>query len=268
MKTKVNKFIRLLMIGLAFTIVGTQVNSTSVLATRKANIHQVVKRKAKKTRSKRKTTNKKVIQTANLNSANIIPDLSKDTPKISYFSQDIIKQYSLKGFVWQDPKCITYAYTNLNDQEQQMAECEIARINNFNLVHLQKTTNATNADIIITMTMANQEEPLKDGDLLGVTSGAACYTMSAKGLYYYNQEYVHLVKDNLTKYKYLNELVFKHAFLHEMGHALGLAHVPDTSDKSLIMYPLTNPYIILGRSLTERNIDQQYINSLAVLYRN
>lgn len=268
MKTKVNKFIRLLMIGLAFTIVGTQVNSTSVSATRKANIHQVVKRKAKKTRSKRKTTNKKVIQTANLNSANIIPDLSKDTPKISYFSQDIIKQYSLKGFVWQDPKCITYAYTNLNDQEQQMAECEIARINNFNLVHLQKTTNATNADIIITMTMANQEEPLKDGDLLGVTSGAACYTMSAKGLYYYNQEYVHLVKDNLTKYKYLNELVFKHAFLHEMGHALGLAHVPDTSDKSLIMYPLTNPYIILGRSLTERNIDQQYINSLAVLYRN
>lgn len=268
MKTKVNKFIKLLMIGLAFTIVGTQVNSTSVSATRKANIHQVVKRKAKKTRSKRKTTNKKVIQTANLNSANIIPDLSKDTPKISYFSQDIIKQYSLKGFVWQDPKCITYAYTNLNDQEQQMAECEIARINNFNLVHLQKTTNATNADIIITMTMANQEEPLKDGDLLGVTSGAACYTMSAKGLYYYNQEYVHLVKDNISKYKYLNELVFKHAFLHEMGHALGLAHVPDTSDKSLIMYPLTNPYIILGRSLTERNIDQQYINSLAVLYRN
>lgn len=268
MKTKVNKFIRLLMIGLAFTIVGTQVNSTSVSATRKANIHQVVKRKAKKTRSKRKTTNKKVIQTANLNSANIIPDLSKDTPKISYFSQDIIKQYSLKGFVWQDPKCITYAYTNLNDQEQQMAECEIARINNFNLVHLQKTTNATNADIIITMTMASQEESLKDGDLLGVTSGATCYTMSAKGLYYYTQEYVHLVKDNISKYKYLNELVFKHAFLHEMGHALGLAHVPDTSDKSLIMYPLTDPYIILGGSLTERNIDQQYINSLAVLYRN
>lgn len=255
------------MIGLAFTITGTQVNSTSVLATRKANIHQVVKRKVKKTRFKRKA-NKKAIQAANFNSNNIIPDLSKDTPKISYFSQDIIKQYSLKGFVWQNPKCITYAYTNLNDQEKQMAECEIARINNFNLVHLQKAANANNADIIITMTMASQEESLKDGDLLGVTSGATCYTMSAKGLYYYTQEYVHLVKDNLSKYKYLNELVFKHAFLHEMGHALGLAHVPDTSDKSLIMYPLTDPYIILGGSLTERNIDQQYINSLAALYRN
>lgn len=267
MKTKVNKFIKLLMIGLAFTIVGTQVNSTSVSATRKANIHQVVKRKVKKTSSKHKA-NKKVMQAASFNSNNIIPNLSKDTPKISYFSQDIIKQYSLKGFVWQNPKCITYAYTNLNDQEQQMAECEIARINNFNLVHLQKTTNATNADIIITMTMASQEESLKDGDLLGVTSGATCYTMSAKGLYYYTQEYVHLVKDNISKYKYLNELVFKHAFLHEMGHALGLAHVPDTSDKSLIMYPLADPYIILGGSLTERNIDQQYINSLAVLYRN
>ena len=255
------------MIGLAFTIVGTQVNSTSVSATRKINTHHVVKRKVKKTRSKRKT-NKKVTQTANFNSNNIIPNLSKATPKISYFSQDIIKQYSLKGFVWQNLKCITYAYTNLNDQEQQMAECEIARINNFNLVHLQKAANANNADIIITMTMANQEEQLKDGDLLGVTSGATCYTMSAKGLYYYNQEYIHLVKDNITKYKYFNELVFKHAFLHEMGHALGLAHVPDTSDKSLIMYPLTDPYIILGGSLTERNIDQQYINSLAVLYRN
>ena len=267
MKTKVNKFIKLLIISLAFTIVGTQTNSTSVLATRKINTHHVVKRKVKKSKAKHKT-NKNVMQVANFNSANITPDLNKDTPKISYFSQDIIKKYSLKGFVWQEPKCITYAYTNLNDQEQQMADCEIARINNFNLVHLQQTANATNADIIITMTKASQEESCEDGNLLGATSGAACYTMSAKGLYYYNQEYVHLVKDNLTKYKYLNELVFKHAFLHEMGHALGLAHVPDTSDKSLIMYPLTNPYIILGQSLTERDIDQQYINSLAVLYRN
>lgn len=255
------------MIAFTFTIVGTQANSTSVLATRQVNTHHVVKHKAKKTRTKHKT-NKKVVQVANLNSVNNIPDLSKDTPKISYFSQDIIKQYSLKGFIWQDPKCITYAYTNLNNQEQQMAECEIDRINNFNLVHLQKAANANKADIIITMTMANQEDPLEDGDLLGVTSGATCYTMSAKGLYYYNQEYIHLVKDNLTKYKNLNELVFKHAFLHEMGHALGLAHLPDTSDKSLIMYPITNLYNIIGQSLTERDIDQQYINSLAVLYRN
>lgn len=280
-KTKViRKIVKLLTVTfLLITTLGFNSSPQPVLAKKTTQVNLVGhkhtrKRPVKAKPAKIKPTARKlatdIVHSTPVNLPADTKNIIAQTPAIANFTSDIIERYSLSGYIWQYPHHITYTYLNLNKDQMAMADSEIGAVNALGLVHLVRVADPAKANITVSMINQSEEDPetAKIKDLLGMTSGTHLTNSNYKGLHYFTKINIHLEQNNLDDYGADYAVVFKHVFLHELGHGLGLAHLPDTASKALIMYPTTDKYKIGRTSETAIEIDQPFISSLAALYLN
>lgn len=280
-KTKViRKTIKLLTVSfLLITTLGFNSSPQPVLAKNATHVNLVGRKHASKRLVKAKPAKVKltvrklatdIVHSMPVNLPADTKNIIAQTPVITNFTSDIIERYSLSGYIWQYPQHITYTYLNLNRDQMVMADSEIGAVNALGLVHLVKATDPAKADITVSMINQSEEDPetAKIKDLLGMTSGTHLTNSNYKGLHYFTKINIHLEQNNLDDYGADYTVVFKHVFLHELGHGLGLAHLPDTASKALVMFPTTDNYKIGRTSETAIEIDQPFISSLAALYLN
>lgn len=191
-----------------------------------------------------------------------IPNLATNTPQINKFTSATLKKYHLLGYRWRDKNNISYYYSNLTKSQIKLSEEEIRTINKLNIVHLVQTDTHKGANITIATEKAHHNTEL------GYTDGTFNQG-GVKGLSYFYRQRVMIEDDTIHKYntKARYRIVFKHTILHELGHALGLDHIKGKKNKTLVMYPDDNDYILADKNY-HLIIDQEYINGLALLYNN
>ena len=280
-KTKViRKTVKLLTVTfLLITVFSFNSSPQPVLAKNTTHVNLVGRKRASKRPVKAKPAKVKptvrklatdIVHSTPVNLPADTKNIIVQKPTITNFTSDIVERYSLSGYIWQHPQHITYTYLNLNRDQMAMVDSEIGAVNALGLVHLVKATDPANADITVSMINQYEEDPetAKIKGLLGMTSGTYFTNSNYKGLHYFTKINIHLEQNNLDDYGADYTVVFKHVFLHELGHGLGLAHLPETASKALVMYPTTDKYKIGRTSETAIEIDQQFISSLAALYLN
>lgn len=183
-----------------------------------------------------------------------------DVPKINNFTDSVLNKYNIVDDRWAKTT-ITYNDNKLSNEQQNIVEDAINQINGLNIVTLVKT-NKNSANITFTLKdKSNKNEPLGDAETedTGQTYHGLFISKTSKITFYTDE----LNKSAANNYKLtLNKLT-----IHEVGHALGLDH--NQVNKSAIMYPII--YVtknINSLDSTHVAIDQDYINSLAILYQN
>ncbi|MDF7638137.1 matrixin family metalloprotease [Lactobacillus sp. ESL0791] len=187
------------------------------------------------------------------------------TPKISYFTPEIISQYHLSTHAFAKTT-ITYDDTALPSEQQEVFEQVIKQINDLDLVKLVATVG--DADITVVDTTNNDENNSHCAD----TSISYSHEQS-KGLY---------LNEHAAMSIYLNSInaiftkagshtlgqeqhYYKIIFAHELGHALGLEHNPASSIMNAeATYDANTKY---KADSTKPILDQEYIQSLAILYK-
>ena len=198
-----------------------------------------------------------------------IPDVTKDTPKVDNFGPVILNNYYLTGYRFAK-NTITYQCNNANQSEQNIINDAITQINDLGIVKL--TPVNTNADININI---NNDPIDVNDDLtndLGVTYSYFKWSQKYHGLTLTLNADIELnkvaIKDHSSIQPQEEDLVMNSVIIHEIGHALGLAHVPFAIEKDIIMNPACNPTTISSYDRKHTLIDQYYKNGLAILYKN
>lgn len=179
-----------------------------------------------------------------------------DVPKVKKFTKDIITKYNLKKYRWSKTN-ITVNIQALTNEQQQIAKDAIEQINNLHIINLTIITKKAN----ITITQTN-----KDGTALAETTLESTGD-EYKGLNITETATIELCNPALNRNAKGNyELKLNQSITHELGHALGLVHT--TNNETNIMNAVQHiDYNNLIDS-THFAIDQDYINSLAILYQN
>lgn len=182
-----------------------------------------------------------------------------DVPKISKFTDNVLNKYNLKGDRWANIK-ITYNDNDLSTEQQNIVKQAIDQINQLNIITIDKTTK-TKANITFRLSNnENKNNVIGDTDMTDkgqiykglITASTATITLYSKGLNKYTNDDYKLKLNDVT--------------LHELGHALGLGH--NDQNKHEIMQPISDTKSIKKIDSTHVSIDQDYINSLAILYQN
>ena len=177
-----------------------------------------------------------------------------DVPKVKEFNDKIQKKYYLDGYRWAK----TTISVNINDlttNQQTLATNAINQINELNIVTLVKTNKKAN----ITIKIGNSNAELGNTDVEEYDD--------YKNLQLLEKANVSIYDTAIEQYSYNSyNLLFQETIIHELGHALGLKH--NEQSKQEIMAPTTNGKLVKTSDGITPDIDQDYINSLAILYQN
>lgn len=180
-------------------------------------------------------------------------------PQVNTFDQPILKEYYLLGIRWSS-RVVTYNIDDLTKKEQKVAKSTVNQVNALKIVKLNRSHKK--ADI----TFIKDSTPLKYR--LGLTSYAcmpyASYS-TYKNLNYFDYAKIYLYMKNINKYK-KHQLLLNMVILHELGHSLGLDHMPQTNYH--VMAPNIDETEVPLQDIKHMKIDQNYINGLAILYLN
>lgn len=275
MKVKFTRIFKLLIVGMtALTVASANFEPTVVSAANHVKSHRIIK-KHKTVKKKKKivevATNTGAGVETQTKPVNSIPDLAKDTPEIADFNQEVLTKYSLLGYIWQKPHSITYAYQNMSDHQAALIDTEVKAINDLGIVHLVKG-NYANSDININLTNnLHDKYHMQDKlDYYGMTAPYFFPDSNFKGLQYFGRADIDLGNDSINKHADNDyDTLFKSVILHELGHALGLDHLPDNIKEQNIMTDGINGSEYVRKNTNgEVAIDQYFINSLAILYHN
>ena len=179
-----------------------------------------------------------------------------DVPKVKEFNKDIIANYNLEGDRWSKTN-ITVNIQALTNEQQQIAKGAIDQINNLGIINLTITNKKANITIVSVEqnNTALGKTRVEDND----------YTY--KKLNLIETTKVQLYNPTILNHSHGNyALELNKTILHELGHALGLDHTH--SNVNNIMNPSNHTQNTNTIDSTHAEIDQDYINGLAILYQN
>ena len=179
-----------------------------------------------------------------------------NVPKVKEFTKDIITNYNLEGDRWSKTN-ITVNIQALTNEQQQIAKDAIEQINNLNIINLTITTKKANITIV----------PVEQSNVALAKTRVEDTSDTYKNLDLIETAKMELYNPTIVEHSHGNyALELNKTLLHELGHALGLEHTH--SDVNNIMNSSIHTQNTNTIDATHATIDQDYINSLAILYQN
>ncbi|MDF7638294.1 matrixin family metalloprotease [Lactobacillus sp. ESL0791] len=200
---------------------------------------------------------------------------AENVASVSTFNSGIKNKYSLEPGRYKSLD-ISYDMSGVSLAHQALYQEVIDKVNDLGLVRLHENSGSKYADIIIAEKNGKNDPsvPKKEVGISRQTWSSVPNNKNLQALYtandYLNQndtEAAAAPKIIIYADKIISNFdadgLLQRVFAHELGHALGLAHLP-SSIGSRIMSPSVSPsYEDHGFKL-----DDDYIRSLSVLYKN